>query len=343
MNPSRNDGSAAPAGAASSPRWTGAFSPLLLVLAGCSTLPTRHLPDAPDWTETRAGPFRLESSRPLSSDDPAVESLGHLESRLTETLELEPNPELRPIRVLVLDDRVQLARVMHAAHPELPDRRAFFVAEGERRTIYTCQGERLGEDLRHEATHALLHASVGSLPLWLDEGLAEYFEIQPDGRDEEVRRARALLADREAGWSPDLPRLESMTGVEQLTAEDYREAWGWAHLMVQGPAELCGALDDALRDARDGVPSAPTLSARMQQAGIAPEAAFWRHIRDVSSDGGQLVSRGQSPARRAKTRPAPTFLPPPPPVEPAPPATILERLGDGLGRGLRTLFNPFGR
>lgn len=35
--------------------------------------------------------------------------------------------------------------------------------------------------LRHEAVHAILHETVGPLPIWLNEGLAEYFEkLQPD-------------------------------------------------------------------------------------------------------------------------------------------------------------------
>ena len=33
------------------------------------------------------------------------------------------------------------------------------------------------DDLRHEMTHAYLHAVVPNVPLWLDEGLAKYFEL----------------------------------------------------------------------------------------------------------------------------------------------------------------------
>ena len=56
-------------------------------------------------------------------------------------------------------------------------RRAFFLAQGSRQVVYTYFNPQLEVDLRHEATHALLHLAIAELPLWLDEGLAEYFEV----------------------------------------------------------------------------------------------------------------------------------------------------------------------
>ena len=38
---------------------------------------------------------------------------------------------------------------------------------------------RVRTDLRHELTHALLHGVLQDVPLWLDEGLAVYFELPP--------------------------------------------------------------------------------------------------------------------------------------------------------------------
>ena len=43
--------------------------------------------------------------------------------------------------------------------------------------VYTYWGDRIQQDLRHELTHALLHSVLKDVPLWLDEGLAEYFEM----------------------------------------------------------------------------------------------------------------------------------------------------------------------
>ena len=43
--------------------------------------------------------------------------------------------------------------------------------------VYTYWGNRIQQDLRHELTHAILHSVLKDVPLWLDEGLAEYFEV----------------------------------------------------------------------------------------------------------------------------------------------------------------------
>ena len=69
----------------------------------------------------------------------------------------------------------------------------------------------MAEDLRHEVAHGYLHAVVPNLPLWLDEGLAEYFEV-PRGLDG-VNRPHVDRACRRA-WpttgGPNLARLEQL-------------------------------------------------------------------------------------------------------------------------------------
>ena len=119
-------------------------------------------------------------------------------------------------------------------YPELPPRRAFFLAQGSQRVVYTYSSPRLEEDLRHEATHALLRGSFGDLPLWLDEGLAEYFETDLAQPGAEHERIEHIADDLAAGWSPNLARLESLTDIRQMTPRDYREAWAWVHLFLNG-------------------------------------------------------------------------------------------------------------
>ena len=72
-------------------------------------------------------------------------------------------------------------------------------------------GDRLEEDLRHEATHALLHVAVGDLPLWLDEGLAEYFEVhRRPSRPATPSTSPGCPRTSATGWTPDLARLETL-------------------------------------------------------------------------------------------------------------------------------------
>ena len=87
------------------------------------------------------------------------------------------------MQVYLFEDRDAYERFMQSRYPNLPRRRAFFVAQprgvggGDDLLVYTFWGERIRQDLRHELTHALLHSVLKDVPLWLDEGLAEYFEL----------------------------------------------------------------------------------------------------------------------------------------------------------------------
>ena len=156
-----------------------------------------------------------------------------------------------------------------------PPRRAFFMAHGDRRVVYTFLGDRLEEDLRHEATHALLHVAVGVLPLWLDEGLAEYFE-GPDGRQGVNSEHLARLpADLASGWKPDLARLETLKTVRQMTPRDYRESWAWAHYLLNGSESGKAALLDYLDGLRTK-PDARPLTERLSGEDVRLERPIAR-------------------------------------------------------------------
>ena len=71
---------------------------------------------------------------------------------------------------------------MNQWYPRVPYRRALFVKSGSRGRVFAYEHEDLAVDVRHESTHALLHASLPMVPLWLDEGLAEYFEVAESQR-----------------------------------------------------------------------------------------------------------------------------------------------------------------
>src|SRR5947199_3220316 len=100
---------------------------------------------------------------------------------------------------------------MRTRYPDLPKRRAFFVAQPrtvggtDDLLVYTFWGDRVRQDLRHELTHALLHCVLKDVPLWLDEGLAEYFEVPP-GTDGVNPQHLDLV--RKGPFAPGLARLE---------------------------------------------------------------------------------------------------------------------------------------
>jgi hypothetical protein len=188
-----------------------------------------------------------------------------------------------PIHVYLFESSERFAGFMKLHHPEFPHRRAFFVESDTRLTVYAQWGDRLAEDLRHEVTHAYLHAVVPSLPLWLDEGIAEYYEVPRTQRG--LNRAHvARLADRirRSAWQPDLKKLERLDDDRDLDQDEYAEAWAWVHFMLESRPETADLLRAHLAELRaDEQPE--QLSAALQRTIDRPEQALWDHVRALSA------------------------------------------------------------
>ena len=211
---------------------------LLLSATSCATLSDRGRPLVPTRYQMRSGPFIIFSNFPMNDDPPALRCLQALERDMKKHLNFTPRLDTEPVEIYVLDDRDAFAHFLQFYYPELPPRRAFFLAQGQQRIVYTYSSPRLEEDLRHEATHAVLHGSFGDLALWVDEGLAEYFELDLAQPGAEHERVEYIARDLAGGWSPDLARLESLNDIRQMTPRDYREAWAWVHLFLNdSPAQ----------------------------------------------------------------------------------------------------------
>ncbi len=224
-----------------------------LALVGCVGMGQRQgKPLVPGKFLTQTGPYRIWTNEPLAADAEPVRELQGLERQVQRELGLRVIGTETPIEVYILDNKEKFEHFLTFYYPELPARRAFFLARADRRVVYTYFGGRLTEDLRHEATHALLNASATELPLWLDEGLAEYFEV-PEGRAGlNLEHLARLPADRAEGWVPNLERLEALVDVREMTPRDYRESWAWVHFLLEGSKETRGVLLGYLADLKVG-------------------------------------------------------------------------------------------
>ncbi|MGI9519223.1 MAG: hypothetical protein ACR2NP_19380 [Pirellulaceae bacterium] len=174
--------------------------------------------------------------------------LGDLTARrrdIAERLLLPMSDE--PINVYLFDDEKRFRKYLKQNYPLFPERRAFFVKNDTDLKVFAHWGEFVGEDLRHEVTHGYLHSVIPSLPLWLDEGLAEYFEL-PRGRNGFHRDHIFFLTGkaRSSQWQPDLKRLELLTDPRALTQQDYAESWLWVHYLMETRPELRKLLQDQL-------------------------------------------------------------------------------------------------
>jgi hypothetical protein len=161
-----------------------------------------------------------------------VEELVAQRGDVTNLLQLPISDE--PIHVHLFESARSYRNFIGQHYPEFPDRRAFFVEDDTRLSIYAHWGNRVAEDLRHEVAHGYLHAVLPNLQLWVDEGLAEYFEVARGHNGVNAPHVRMLLdADRSGAWQPDPRRLDMLENSNSMTQEDYAEAWAWVHWLLQ--------------------------------------------------------------------------------------------------------------
>jgi hypothetical protein len=202
-------------------------------------LPGRH--------SLRADQLVVLSDFKLPAKHALIEDLVKLRTQVSKTLKLPLKTE--DVVVYLFSDELAYHQYIQTAHPGLPSRRAYFIATPKELAVYTYWGDRIQEDLRHEYTHGLLHACLQSVPLWFDEGLAEYFEVagdKPGGIQPDY--AHRLTGAIQNGWRPDLDRLERLEKTEQMQRADYREAWAWVHFLNHSSPETRQILLDYLHE-----------------------------------------------------------------------------------------------
>jgi hypothetical protein len=254
---------------------------MLATLSGCATMGTKGgKPLVPTAFQVRTGPYIICTNDKLEVDAPVVRQLRSLDAQVQETLGLKVDAGEHPVEVYILDDRKSFEHFLTFYYPDLPHRRAFFLANGDQRVVYTFFGDRLEEDIRHEATHALLHVAIGDIPLWLDEGLAEYFEGPADRNGLNPEHVGRLPADIASGWTPDLARLESLNGVRQMTPRDYRESWAWVHYLLNEGQPQKAALLTYLADLKNS-PEVRPISSRLEGPTTASMLVHLDRVKEV--------------------------------------------------------------
>lgn len=199
---------------------------------------------------------------------------------LAQTLALPTSDE--PIHVFLFDSPQKYRDFVGQAFPGFPNRRALFVETDTQLAVYAQWGDRVAEDLRHEVAHGYLHAVVPQIPLWLDEGLAEYFEV-PRGNNGLNEPHVADLAEKlsEGDWQPDLRRLEQLTDINQMSQLEYAEAWAWMHFMLQTDPRRRQLLHDYMNRLHTDGTGEP-LSLTLRRLHGQPELLLVEHIRVLS-------------------------------------------------------------
>ena len=210
-----------------------ALAAVCITTFGCAI---HHAPPVlPEQHLLEAGQLEIHSDFQLPKSHRLVTELVAQRRDLANLLGVEPSEE--PIHVFLFEQDKDYRQYMSNQHPDFPARRALFVKTDTQLKVYASWHPRVAEDLRHEVTHGYLHSAVSDIPLWLDEGLAEFFETGRANRGSHNPHIHLLKTRLKQGkWSPDLNRLEAIDEAEALTRLDYAESWLWVHFLLFSPA-----------------------------------------------------------------------------------------------------------
>lgn len=211
--------------------------PAVALFTGCSQVIRENTTVLPGKERIVLDQLVVHTDFALPRRHRLLDELTNLKKTIAYRLDLPTSDE--PINVYLFDSADSYHRYMATNHPNFPNRRAFFLKSDTTLQVYAFWGERIAEDLRHEVSHGYLHAVVPNLPLWFDEGLAEYFEVPLGFHGKNQSHIELLSKLYQSGqWKPELSRLEEMKFAGELAQVDYAEAWLWVHYLLEGGTGL---------------------------------------------------------------------------------------------------------
>jgi hypothetical protein len=209
------------------------------------------------WADDRSfGPYAIHSEFPLHDVQDLMQDLADLQDDLEKTLKLQCQPQA--IQIYLFSSKRTYDQYIRIRIPEGVNRRALYVPGTDAGRVYAFRNRELEIDVRHETTHALLHTALPYVPIWIDEGLAEYFEI-PDGQRVKghVHRTELRNAITWNHWRPNIEKLESKRKLMDMNGQDYRDSWGIVHFILNGPPEAREALSLYFEQIQSGAPPTP--------------------------------------------------------------------------------------
>lgn len=258
---------------------------VLCALVPCLLLEVGAIAESRWPDERSAGPFLCHADFSLANYSHLLDEMAQLQRDLVRTLGIEEPQEA--IHLFLFNHKATYESYLQTYFPDLPSRRALYIKErGGTGMVYAFRSNDFEIDVRHEGTHALLHADLAVVPLWLDEGLAEYFEVPYEQRtfdhphltEMKWQLSKVNLAARIKSTAPSLERLEDLRDLKQMGAAEYRQSWAWVHFMLHGSPEAQEELTRFLTDIRAQTPPGK-LSDRLRARIPNLEQKFADHLR----------------------------------------------------------------
>ncbi len=210
-----------------------------------------HGADPRPWpSELTIRQFKIHSDFALPAPNELTAELDALSHDLEQMLQL--TSERKTVHIVLFETPKEYARYMRTYFPKLPERRALFIQDRGPGMLFTHWHADVRTDIRHEVTHALLNEQAAPLPLWLDEGLAEYFEVDASLRFEANPHVPEVAERSSNGIIPSLLELERVTQLDSFGHSQYRDSWSWIHFLLHRNQETRALLVLYLQRCRSG-------------------------------------------------------------------------------------------
>jgi len=150
---------------------------------------------------------------------------------------------VKPAHVIIFANRAAYLNHLDKTLPKAPRRTSLFVVRGGNPTILAVDGDSLKRDLLHESVHVINYANFGSenLPLWLDEGTAEWFEAdEPQQAMVHGEMIATIMGDQRKALAVPLKltSIERITTTIKADALSYAASWAWSRFLGD-PATEC--------------------------------------------------------------------------------------------------------
>ncbi|MEA2601012.1 MAG: hypothetical protein QOF89_2004 [Acidobacteriota bacterium] len=229
-----------------------------ILLFAALVVPAQALPSQKDpWIEVRTANFTLFSS----ASEKGTRRVGADLERLRDALaQLSPGLTLQspnPTWIFVFKNGATLQPYLRLYQGSPMTAGGYFLSTGQGNYV-AVDGDPRGNQtgiVYHEYIHYVARNNYGDLPLWLHEGLAEYYSTFTVTRDEAqigLPIPEHVLWLRKNPWIP----LAQLFAVEQGSKEYnetsrrgafYAESWALVHYLLSGSPERHRQVTDLLR------------------------------------------------------------------------------------------------
>lgn len=270
--------------------WTACFlAAFFLCMAGCTTFSwfssssSSSVNHHSSKSVTR-GYCEISGESPVNDFLPLMDEIQATMGDMQEILGLS---ELSaPTRIHIYASQYELEKEIRKRSRLLPYRRAYFFddSKGKELCILVKHTDYIAYDLRHECTHAFIHSHCPDAPLWLDEGLAEYFEPTRTEQGYQPRHINRLMRMvNTSQWKPNLNRLNKLDKsiVYDLTVEQYAESWLWAHFLINYSDQSRLLLKSWLKD-YENLETPPPLSEQLLKLYPDCEERVYKYLLELN-------------------------------------------------------------